>query len=290
VVTALSPSEVAFFRTFGYLFLPEYLDAATIDAIGGEVRKALPEVFGSDYAERAQEQPGAGPHVPLMATRTPISLGLVDDERFFGVARQLLGAPILPTFAEAGLYLGTTGLHPDANLGMQAVKFVSYLEPLSANDGALRLIPGSHHLDFFTKVEAFQETQENAASTSFRLEKQVESLPCQVIETMPGDVLAFDVCLWHASIWGSERHQWTVSYVKDPIGTEETQFLKEWVANAVNRMASKQSYYDAHGYYVYDREWVNRRAGDPTWGELIARMRELGFFHALAPSVSPPLS
>jgi hypothetical protein len=37
------------------------------------------------------------------------------------------------------------------------VKFVAYLEPLTAATGALRLMPGSHHRDFAAAIDAWED-------------------------------------------------------------------------------------------------------------------------------------
>jgi hypothetical protein len=48
-----------------------------------------------------------------MGERTPLSRRLLEDQRFFGVAEELLGALPLPTYAEAILYFGQSGIHDD---------------------------------------------------------------------------------------------------------------------------------------------------------------------------------
>jgi hypothetical protein len=41
--------------------------------------------------------------------RTPRSLALVEDPRFLAAARQLIGATVLPFYAEGILYFGEAG-------------------------------------------------------------------------------------------------------------------------------------------------------------------------------------
>jgi hypothetical protein len=87
--------------------------------------------------------------------RTPISLGLVEDPRFLGAARQLLDGLALPTFAEGYLLFGGAGFHSDCGTGSQGVKFVAYLEPLTAATGALQVVAGSHHPDVGAAIAAW---------------------------------------------------------------------------------------------------------------------------------------
>ena len=60
------------------------------------------------------------------------------------------------------------------------MKFVAYLEPLEAASGALRVLPGSHHL------------ADSALGHLYSLDVDVPDVPGQVLITEPGDVIAFD--------------------------------------------------------------------------------------------------
>jgi hypothetical protein len=90
----------------------------------------------------------------MSRARTPHSLALVEDPRFLATARRLVGAAVVPFYAEGILYFGEAGFHDDAGPGVTAVKCVAYLEPLTAATGALRLLPGSHHPELSAIVAA----------------------------------------------------------------------------------------------------------------------------------------
>jgi hypothetical protein len=51
-----------------------------------------------------------------------------------------------------------------------------------------------------------------------------------VAETQPGDVIAFNWHIRHASIGGEDRRQWTISYAKDPQTAEEAERLQDFLA------------------------------------------------------------
>src|SRR5262249_35930230 len=70
------------------------------------------------------------------------------------VATTLLGGPVLPTRAKGVLYGGDTPWHADSAFAVASVGFAAYLEPLRAETGALRVLPGSHRGDFTEALPA----------------------------------------------------------------------------------------------------------------------------------------
>ena len=86
---------------------------------------------------------------------------------------------------------------PDTEDVQIAVKYIFYLDTLTPETGALRFIPGSHLLRG-RKRTMFREAIEKV---------HAEDVPCQVVPTQPGDVIAFDIRTWHASLrpWRRRR-------------------------------------------------------------------------------------
>jgi ectoine hydroxylase-related dioxygenase (phytanoyl-CoA dioxygenase family) len=81
---------------------------------------------------------------------------------------------------------------------------LAYLEPVGADSGALRVIPGSHH-------PQFREALRELGSTGLR----DSSLPAHVVATEPGDLLLLDEHVLHASFGGGIRRQWRVDYLEE---------------------------------------------------------------------------
>jgi hypothetical protein len=126
----LSDEQIDHYRTFGFVVLRRYLDAQETAALGREMDRAHRDAFGARFDERPDEGAMPGHYLPMMSgQRTPVSLGLVDDPRFLGAARRLIGAAVLPTYAESILLFDQAGFHDDAGPGVRAVKFVAYLLP-----------------------------------------------------------------------------------------------------------------------------------------------------------------
>ena len=74
-----------------------------------------------------------------------------------------------------------------------------YLESMSRETGALRVIPGSHQADFRRSLLPLNrlhvETEDGAVE---RFGVRGEDLPCTTLVTTPGDVVVFDQYLSHA--------------------------------------------------------------------------------------------
>ena len=268
----LTDQQVDHYQTFGFVVLPGWLDEPKAAELGQELDRALRDGYGANFGDREPAGGIDGHWLPMMSRhRTPISLGLVEDPRFLGAARQLLDGPVLPTFAEGYLLFGEAGFHSDCGTGSLGVKFVAYLEPLTAATGALQLMPGSQHPDF--GAVAAWDTRHRAMDAK-GLRRKLAALPCAVAETQPGDVIAFDWHTWHASVGGRDRRQWTVSYAKDPATSEEAGRLRDFLASLV----PDDEPFDHDAYPCYDRHWLDPDPAHPDRAALAERMRQLGLF------------
>jgi hypothetical protein len=123
-----------------------------------------------------------GRYAPMMTARTQFSLSLLD--RFEPQAALLLGGPVLPVRAKGVRYVASTPWHTDSRHGVASVGFAAYLEPLDAESGALRVLPGSHRPDFGEAALTYVVSLGASATVSM--------LPGYAIGTEPGDVIAFD--------------------------------------------------------------------------------------------------
>src|SRR5262249_34191248 len=145
-------------------------------------------------------------YVPMMCARTPTSLSLLD--RFETFAATLLDGPVVPLRAKGMRYTGDTAWHRDSESALPSVGFAAYLDPLRDETGALRVLPGSHHRQPGDQVAAWLATSDAPAA--------VDAVPGSPISTDPGDVIAFDEHLFHASAGGAARLQWRVDYLLAP--------------------------------------------------------------------------
>ncbi len=277
----ITEEHVEYFRTFGFVVLRRQLVAETVERLSAEIDRAFRDAFGKRFDERPDPGGISGHYLPLMSQAlTPGSLELV--EHLHPVARRLLGSEALPSPAEAILFFGEAPWHDDTGSEVTAVKFAAYLEPLTAGTGALRVLPGSHLEPFRTAAREFE--RRTTTQRRDEIPEAVERLPGLSCETEPGDVIAFDPRLFHASVGGRDRRQWTVSFYRDPVSPAEAESVAAALLDDVATDYGSWGEYDPRRYPFYDPEWVAET--EQTWrGPAIVRLRELGVLDAAAGSV-----
>jgi hypothetical protein len=182
---------------------------------------------------------------------TPFLASLLEDPRFCEAAEQLYGDDVFGIASDINRYVGDTHWHPDTgSIHQYGVKFAYYLQPVGAENGALRVIPGSHKQPFHDELR--QKMSE--------LELGIRDVPAYVFESEPGDAIAFDVRCWHAS-WGGGIDRWmcVLVYYNNPKTPEEEEATrKQIIGNGID--------------YV---PWAANAEGNPRRKRWIDRMREL---------------
>jgi len=203
----LTTAQVDHFRTFGFTVLPGYL-ADRISALRSEVDAAIRDAYAATYDERVID--GISGHCLPMASRfTPVSASLVCDDP------RLIGGPVIPECPEGMLYFTEAGWHTDDGIGVRGVNFAVYFGELPGDTGALRLMPGSQHPEQSARLSAYSGRR-GLARTEAEAAACQAAFPGYVAATSPGDVIAFDLHTWHASIGGQDRLAWTAVYQRCP--------------------------------------------------------------------------
>ena len=110
----------------------------------------------------------------------------------------------------ATFYSGDTGWHSDGGWPrpVRFYKMAFYLDPLTADTGAVRFIPGSHRYG-----EQYAETvQQNISSLEETYALDGPSVPAIALESNPGDLVIFNQALKHSS-WGggTQRRMFTIN-------------------------------------------------------------------------------
>ena len=206
----MSKQQIHHFQTFGFLVLRKVFDPDEIQTIEREFDHGL------DTAYRDKPFDGSARHwVPMLGEETPYFAALLEDPRFCDAAEQLYGDDVIGMACDANRYVGDTRWHPDTgSLHQYGIKFAFYLDPVGPETGALRVLPGSHWPPYHNQlIEAREES---------RLE--IPEVPAFVCASEPGDVVGFDLRLWHASCGGSDnRRMSTLVYYNNPKTPEETE-------------------------------------------------------------------
>ena len=227
-------SPAAAFRAFGFAVLRQFFDPRPLAA---EIDRVMNDGLVS-HVSRTEEIHFQ--YVPMMTAQTPASLSLLD--RIEPVAADLLGGPVLPTRAKGVRYSGNTPWHSDSISPLASAGFLAYLEPLGGEDGALQVLPGSHHPEF---REALGRLGIDGMADP--------AMPAHVVTTEPGDLILLDEHLFHASFGGQLRRQWRVDFVKAPESAGEEELTKSYFAALFP--SDWDGGYDVDRYPSYGPDW-----------------------------------
>lgn len=256
----LDEAQILFFRTFGYIVLRQYLNTEDLDTMGRELDEGLAAQFPHKPFDGRKRQ-----WTRMTDEGTPFFASLMEDPRFLIPAQQLCGEDVIGIGVDVNRYVGSTGWHPDTGDGEQvAVKFIFYLDSVGPETGALRVIPCSHLLRD-SERERFTEGVRGTP---------VEEVPGQAVATEPGDVIAFDIRTWHASIGGgTNRRACNLDFFQNPSSAAEIEKLLKLGKGHADSI----KHFDCKRRFNYSRNWLDNPHGSTVRQHWIDRFREIGY-------------
>ncbi len=204
----LTEQQLGFIDTFGFLGFPGLLK----DKIDGII-----DAFETVWAERGGGHDGkqhdgtARSCIVPFIDQHPVLSSLIDDPRVNGIFSSLLGEDFVYMGSDGNFYVADTGWHSDTDWSGKMrgkpprihFKMAFYLDPLTRNTGALRVIPGSHRYG-----DAYAESLESSIRKSGE-NWGIEGweVPAVALETQPGDILVFNQNTKHSAWGGSDRRR-----------------------------------------------------------------------------------
>jgi hypothetical protein len=271
----LDEGERVHFETFGYVVLRAALTPAEVAALDAESLRRLEDAYAHAPFRGTRYWAGMnGPTTPLMAA-------LIEDPRFWGVAEQLLGEHAVGGRCDASRCSENTIWHPDvADPRLGGVQFALYLQPVGADSGALRVVPGSHRSPLHGEVDRYLRAVRPA----------IDEVPAVALDTSPGDAICYDIRLWHAvaGAFADRRFCNMTYYHLPPTPESDTVARAQDLLNRrfVREMMRPEREAAAGAGVVpacrphealYDPEWVANRTGSPIRARWLARLGALGF-------------
>lgn len=287
----LTSAQISHFETFGFVVTRQ---AFSPDEVADIIRD-----FTGILEEDRQGQAFAGEQrhaVLAFVEKTPLLRDLVADDRIYGHIQQLLGPNFIWRGSDGNLYVGDTAWHPDATgveLNFTRIKVAMYLDPVTADTGCLRVVPGSHRLPLHQDLEPMRywrvkQTIAEGRATEDALEQfrdlvgdddepifgvQPPDLPGFPLESEPGDVVFFNQHIYHGSFGGHVgRRMFTMNFAEEPKTDEHIELLKrEYAGSSVARDALQYTKTDR----TYEPEFLH--SDSPRIQSMVAKLIELGF-------------
>jgi Phytanoyl-CoA dioxygenase (PhyH) len=201
--TFLTESQLARFHTFGFLAFPGLL-ADRIEDIIKEF-EAIWAAHGGGHNGQLHDGTARSCSVQFIDQSIYLST-LLDDPRIHGIAADILGDDFNYMGSDGNFYTGDTRWHSDGYGGRGGplhIKIAFYLDALTGETGALRVIPGSHRVGE-PFADALQRDIRKGAEV-WGLEGN--EVPAVALSTNPGDILVFNHDLKHATFGGSQRRR-----------------------------------------------------------------------------------
>lgn len=219
----VTPQQLCFFETFGYLVLPGLL-AADVGWITEE--------FEAVFRDRMTVHDGTKRSciVPFIDQRERLCT-LLDDARVDGLVTGLLGEEFNYLGGDGNFYAGDTSWHSDGfHTAGRFLKVALYLDPVARDTGCLRVIPGTHRLEAHADAPGGGWDARLAARATELWGIEPREVPCVALGTRPGDVVAFNHNLMHASFGGSPRRRmFTLNFCRRCETAEEIADLEQYI-------------------------------------------------------------
>ena len=222
----LTAQQKRFFEEFGFLQFPGLL-ADRIEQITTDFH-AVFTARGGGHNGTQHDGSARSCIVPFIDQSEGLS-SLVDDSRLVGIASDILGEDWNYMGSDGNFYVGDTGWHSDGwHPKGKYIKIALYLDKVTHDTGALRVVPGSHQIDQYgQRLFAGVTNSANALGIEGR------DVPSYALESTPGDVVVFNHNLLH-SAWGgsSQRRMFTLNLCDHADDDEKIEELENFINGA----------------------------------------------------------
>lgn len=197
---SLTEAQIQHFEVFGFLVRRNVFSAEEVARMNEEFDRRLATVLEETDLEEKRFL-----HWTNLTEETPFIASLVNDPRIYLHSEQLIGEDsVFHNSGSNSFPKGDTEWHPDrADLNVCSIRSAMYLQPTTADCGALRVIPGSHKNPLHEDLHSIGLwVPEDKAPYLEKSGLSGEDIPCYVFESEPGDMITWNEQTWHAAFGG----------------------------------------------------------------------------------------
>ena len=265
----ISDQEVEHFDTFGFLVRRGCYPPGEMETIS----RCFDELLSEDRDGQPFDAARGRQSVFAFVERRPQLRAIAEDDRIYRPIEQILGSDFVWIGSAANAYVGDTYWHPDNNdPEYRRIKVVFYLDPVRADTGCLRVIPGSHRPPLYDELRPHKNKGKDAAEhRAFGV--LPHEIPFFPLESDPGDVVFFDQCTWHAAFGGSEgRRMFTLNFGQQATSPRHMEVLRKLYEGNRNNIAKLQRTPSAR---AHDQEFLH--SGSPRVQRMVRTLVEQWF-------------
>ena len=221
----VSPEQLEFFRTFGFLKFPG-LFKNEIESL----REAFDEAFATREPNKViREDPLQETDTVFKDRKRVILFHIVEqseklrwlhsDPRILNIVTSIMGDKYEARPTDGHVFDCDTSWHPDQDFGGDGrfrLKLSFYLDAQRHNSGAIRVIPGSQF-----KTEFAETLLRNLYGSPHKVKAvlgvDASEIPCWTVESDPGDLVCWNFRTFHATFHGfQQRRLFSMTFAELP--------------------------------------------------------------------------
>ena len=193
----LNAGQLAHFRSFGYLHVPEFFTTDEIRKIAHAADTLWLSLRDDDFDS------SQGQAVDQFVERDETLTELLITDRLISSVQRILGPGFLWVGSEGNVTVNTEHpWHPDRpgdhdEVSYTRLKINLYLDAVSEENGCLRVISSSHRMPLHGEIEPNDRHQRQGLPVRPYGVSGLD-IPHVPLESEPGDAVLFHQSLWHA--------------------------------------------------------------------------------------------
>ena len=231
----LSPGQVSHFKSFGFLFIRQLFSAKEVEDITTTADNLWLKLRDGQSLDPEQGQ-GEGTFVERDAALT----NMVTDARIYEAAESILGPGFIWAGSEGNVTVNSEHpWHPDRpgdhdEVSYTRLKVNLYLDPITEENGCLRVIPGSHRMPLHQEIEPDSMHQRRGLPVR-PFDVPGPNMPSVSLESYPGDAIFFSQSIWHAIFngWAGRRYI-ALKFAARPQTENHLASLRHYAGNIFN--------------------------------------------------------